>query len=309
MEIHAPDWHQQTRREELRALLGAPAAARNPVASHLVRRDSRGSYELEVLLLDLDESAPVPAYFVKPRGRDGSPLPAVLYNHAHGDDFALGKDELLDGRDILDRVPYADALTSCGYAVLCIDARGFGPRRDRSLDELFKEMLWHGKVLWGAMVQDSLRAIDYLISRPDVDEARIGTLGMSMGSTMAWWVAALDTRLRVCVDICCLTDFQTLVRSRGLDRHGVYYYVPNLLNHFTTAEINALIAPRAHLALAGSHDPLTPPEGLDVVDRELREVYSRAGVAGRWRLRRFDCGHEETAAMRAEAIEFLRKWL
>ena len=93
------------------------------------------------------------------------------------------------------------------------------------------------------MVYDSLKAIDYLVQREDVDPARIGTLGLSMGSTMAWWVAALDTRVKVCIDLCCLTDYQALMEARGLDGHGIYYYVPSLLKYFTTAEINALIVP------------------------------------------------------------------
>ena len=65
----------------------------------------------------------------------------------------------------------------------------------------------------------------------------------------------------------------------NLDGHGLYYYVPSLLKHFTTAQINALIAPRPHLALAGNLDPLTPPAGLDRVDRELRGVYASLGSA------------------------------
>ena len=66
-----------------------------------------------------------------------------------------------------------------------------------------------------------------------------------MGSTMAWWLAALDERVKVTVDICCLTDFQTLMPRRIFPAHGVYYFVPGLLKKFTTAQINALIAPRA----------------------------------------------------------------
>jgi len=120
-------------------------------------------YILEKLVLDLNGIEPVPAYFVRPRDRKGR-LPVVLYNHAHGGNYELGKDEL-----------------------------------------------------WGMMVYDSLRALDYLASRPDVDADRLGTMGISMGSTMAWWVAALDTRIKVCIDICCLTDFHTLIESRGLD--------------------------------------------------------------------------------------------
>ena len=57
-------------------------------------------------------------------------------------------------------------------------------------------MLWNGRVLWGMMVFDNLRALDYLVSREDVDAQRLATLGISMGSTMAWWSAALDERIR-----------------------------------------------------------------------------------------------------------------
>ena len=123
---------------------------------------------------------------------------------------------------------------------------------------MFKDMIWHGRVLWGMMVYDSLKAVDYLVTRPDVDVARLATVGMSMGSSSAQWLGALDPRIKVVVDICCLTDWHTLVEVGGLKGHGIYYYVPDLLNHFTTAQMNALIAPRPHLSLAGNQDHLTP---------------------------------------------------
>jgi dienelactone hydrolase len=163
--------------------------------------------------------------------------------------------------------------------------------------------------MWGMMVYDSLRALDYLTTRSDVDAGRIGTLGISMGSTMGWWLAALDTRIRVCVDINCLTDYQALIETRGLDGHGVYYYVPRLLKHFTTAQINALIAPRPHLGLAGNYDLLTPPHGLDRIDAELKAAYAGLGAPEAWRLSRYDIGHFETGAMRAEILAFLERWL
>ena len=95
-----------------------------------------------------------------------------------------------------------------------------------------------------------------------------------MGSTMAWWLAALDPRVRVCVDLCCLSEFQALRETRALDGHGVYYFVPGLLKHFGTASINELIAPRPHLSLAGIYDRLTPPAGLDRVDAHLPVSYT-----------------------------------
>lgn len=275
---------------------------------HQSTRDGDG-YVIEDLVLDLNGIEQVPAHFVHPKNSEG-PWPTVLYHHAHGGDYVLGKNELLEGRGSLQRPAYAIELTRRGYAVLCFDTWAFGKRATKTELDLFKLMLWRGQVLWGMMVYDSLRAMDYLVSRPDVQADRIATLGLSMGSTMAWWLAALDTRVKVCIDLCCLTDFDALIETNHLKGHGVYYFVPRLLKHFSAADINALIAPRAHLALAGNQDALTPPAGLDRIDAALREAYADAGApSGAWSLFRQDIGHQETPEMRREVVQFLKRWL
>ena len=63
------------------------------------------------------------------------------------------------------------------------------------------------------MMFDEFRAVDYLVSRPEVDGTRLGALGMSMGASKAWWLAALDPRVKVCMDVCCLTDDEELIRT------------------------------------------------------------------------------------------------
>lgn len=296
------------RRKFLYNLLGDLPAPSYKISSRLIAKEERQNYLLEKLILDLNGLETVPAYFVKPKNFVGR-APAILYNHAHGGAYEIGKDELINGRSALQAPPYADELALQGYCALCIDTWAFGERRGRTETEIFKQMLWNGQVMWGMMVYDNLRAIDYLISRPEIDSARIATMGLSMGSTMAWWTAALDERIKVCIDICCLTDFQALIRNRGLDHHSIYYYVPNLLKHFTTAQINALISPRHHLSLAGKYDLLTPPEGLDLIDAELTTVYKEEDAAEAWKLLRYDTGHMETAEMRCEIIHYLNSWL
>jgi len=295
------------RARELYALLGDLPARDRPISCEIMAEEERPAYRLEKLMLDLNGIERVPAYFAKPK--TPAPWPVMLYNHAHGGDYPLGKDELIRGRSHLQQPPYAEELARRGVCSLCIDTWCFGERSGRTEHETFKEMLWHGRVLWGMMVYDSIRTVDYLLSRADVDSSRIATLGISMGSTMAWWTAALDERIRACVDICCLTDYQALIETRGLDGHGMYYYVPSLLKRFTTADINALIAPRAHLSLAGNYDRLTPPAGLDRIDAALCKTYRKAGAPGAWKLLRYDVGHQETAAMRAEILRFLDKHL
>jgi len=300
---------QEQQRNKLYGLLGDLPERNRPISATVLEQIERDGYLLEKLVLDLNGIESVPAYFVKPLGQSDKPLPCILYNHAHGGGYRLGKDELLVGREHIHNVPYARALTSRGYSALCIDTWCFGERRGRTESATFKHMLWHGQVLWGMMVYDSLRAMDYLVSRPDVDANRIGTLGLSMGSTMAWWTAALDTRVKVCVDICCLTDYDALIATGGLDGHNLYYYVPSLLKHFSTGQINALIAPRLHLSLNGDRDPLTPAFGLDRVDRELKQAYQEAGNPAAWELKRYETGHFESAAMRFEIMAYLKQWL
>ena len=284
-------------------MLGRLPPRDRKVSAKLVTTEDRGAYTLEKLVLDLNGEQAAPAYFAKPKGVSGK-LPTVLFNHSHGGGYQIGKTEFIEGREYMGKPPYAEFLTSLGYNALCFDAWIFGERSGRNELDWCKDMLWHGRVPWGLMVYDSLKAVDYLHTRPDVDTQRLGTVGMSMGSSTAQWVGALDPRLKVVVDICCLTDWHTLVEVGGLKGHGIYYYVPDLLNHFTTSQMNAMIAPRAHLSLAGNQDPLTPGTGLEKIDKQLREVYAAAGRADHWKLLRYDGGHLETPVMREE----IRQW-
>ena len=294
-------------RKKLYELLGKLPDKKNPISAKLISKEETPYFVLEKMLLDLNGIEPVPAYMIRPIHAPQR-VPVVLFNHSHFDQYNVGKNELLYGRDEMQKPPYALALAQQGYASICIDAWGFGERHGRSESEIFKEMLWRGQVMWGMMVYDNLRVIDYLVSRKDIDPDRIATMGMSMGSTMSWWLAALDERIKVCIDICCLTDFETLIKTRGIDLHGIFYYVPDLLNHFSTTQINGLICPRPHLSLAGRRDPLTPLEGLEKVDKGLKLLYEEEGVSEAWKLHIYDVGHFETVAMRQEIFDFFKRW-
>lgn len=300
--------NKENMRDSLYKLLGRVPERNRPIKATLVSTEERDGIIIEKLMLDLNGLEEVPAYFTRPVSSAGK-LPVVLFNHSHFGQYEVGKNEFIKGRKEMQSPAYAIALAKMGYAGLCIDAWGFGERSGRPEADIFKEMLWKGRVMWGMMVYDNLRALDYLAARNDVDTKRIATMGMSMGSTMAWWLAALDERIKVCVDICCLTDFETLIEEKGLGLHSIYYYVPDLLNHFSTAEINALIAPRAHLAVAGRLDPLTPARGLEKIDKILKEVYSAENASAAWQLKVYEVGHLEPPEMRHDILAFLKKWL
>lgn len=303
----------ESRREELHGLLGRLPDRYAPMECTILEVRDCGGYVLENLLLTVDTAGegpacePVPAYFLRPKGP--GPFPSVLYNHSHGGRYEAGRKEVLESAPYMQQPGYGVALTGAGYCVLCIDHWCFGDRSGRTESSVFKEMLWKGEYLWGRMVYDSLRALDYLCSRPEVDASRIATLGMSMGSTMAWWLSALDERIRVCVDLCCLTDYDALIRANGLDEHGIYYYIPDLLRHFSAAEINSLIAPRPHLGTVGIYDPLTPRDGVDRIEQEVKAVYEQLNAAEHFCICRYPLAHEESAQMREDVLRFLKKHL
>ena len=59
-------------------------------------------------------------------------------------------------------------------------------------------------------IHDGMRAIDYLVSRPEVDPERIGATGCSGGGTQTTYIAALDPRVKVAAVACYMNSFQTL---------------------------------------------------------------------------------------------------
>jgi dienelactone hydrolase len=301
-------WTRRRReiRRTLRRLLGGTPPRPAPVRAITVSRRTEASYVREDLLLDDGAGTQIPAVVLLPRG-SGAPWPAICWHHSHWGEYEVGLEELFQPWPM--RATPAVALTRRGYAVLAIDAWAFGARQgcgpggpgETGRDEetsLAKGFLWQGASLWAMMVRDDLIALDYLAARPDIDARRIGATGMSMGSTRTWWLAALDDRVAAAACVACLTRSQALLARGALRRHGIYYFVPQLLRHFDTEAVVSLIAPRPLLALTGERDDASPAEGVRAIHRACGRVYALYG-----RRSQFDgvllprTGHVYTPAM------------
>lgn len=312
----------------------------NPQCTHctIIKESTGKNYHLQQIVINHY----LPALFLTPLTL-GQVYRPLLYCHANPANKALGKDELILGIDELLDPPYAEVLAEAGYVVLCIDNLGFGERNERSLDSYFKEYLWKGKNLWGQFVLDNLIALDCLLSAeehglvmgvqksvaeapsqaansqtahflaapsqtpPALDLDQTTVLGFSMGSTLAYWLAALDDRIKVCIELCGLTDHEWLDSTEAYDSRGFYFFVYDLFNRYTTSEINALIAPRRHVSLAGLKDPRTSATGLDRIDANLQMKYASMGAPDNWKLYKFNSGHRETEEMRKIVVDILKE--
>jgi hypothetical protein len=303
--------YQAQRRKELWNLLGDLPWDYQPGPVKVLKTEKHDGYTLERLLLDLNGVEPVPALLLVPDKR-AARASGLLYIHWHGGMYDLGKEQLLVGADA--QPAYAPVCAEKGLVTLAIDSWCFGERKhddngSRGEADTFKYMLWKGQVLWGMMMFDEFRALDYLATRPEVDPNRLGVLGMSMGATKAWWLAALDPRVRACMDVCCLTDFQELIKIHNLSGHGIYYYVPSLLKHFQSEQINELIVPRARLSVNGRLDDLTPPAGVERIRDYLLPLYQKYGKSEDCHIELFDCPHTELPAMRKLILAWMDNYL
>ncbi|MBU2994386.1 acetylxylan esterase [Octadecabacter sp. 1_MG-2023] len=263
---------------------------------------------LEDLLFQGANGEDIPAFFLRPP-RGHAKVPALIYAHAHGNNYAVGRDELIAGRPAL-QGPYAADLVARGVAVLCIEMPCFGARQQPNESSRSKALAWHGKTLFGQMLDEQRAGIEFLSQHSAVDADRIGTLGFSMGSTLAWWLAALDPRIRATSALCSFADLETLVGTGAHDGHGPYMTVPGLLPVARSGQIAGLAAPRALHIGGGLLDWSTPAVAFEIGRSDLEAGYAAAGAQEK--LSFFvdpQSGHVETPEMRAAALDFLRREL
>lgn len=276
------DWQEQRQQVQRIVLesLGDLPPRPSPLKVRTIATDKKEGYSIEKFVFDNGVDSMVPGYIAIPETRNGK-LPAILTMHGHGS----SKENMFGYEPTSQDV--AEMLARKGYVVLGIDnyfngeRKGTGPageletmsRGSNQEMSLFKLNLWLGRTLWGMMLRDEQIALDYLASRPEVDSSRIGAQGMSMGSTRAWWLAAIDDRIKAVVGVACFTRYEDLIAIRALRAHGIYYFVPGILKHFDSEGVMALVAPRPFLALTGDRDAGSPPEGMQTLERILNRFY------------------------------------
>lgn len=326
--LEAPDsldiWQAQRSqtRTKLVELLG-DLPPRPPMSAFSVtNREDEGAYTHENIQFDNGAGEIVRGHlFVPKSATDEQPAPAILYCHWHGGQYDIGKNELL-GTNATPVAP-GPALAEAGYVVLGIDASCFGERNGQGPDgpmqsgeagELTaaKFHLWAGRTLWGMILRDDLASLDYLASRPEVDAARIGVTGISMGATRSWWLMALDDRLKAAVCVGCMTRYEELIRAGQLKAHGIYYFVPGMLRNFDTEAVIALGAPRPMLFMTGDQDAGSPIEGVKRIGDIVSRVYALYGAKAAARFENViypGVGHTYRPEMWESTIQWMDRWL
>jgi len=237
------------------------------------------------LYYDAEPGDAIPAMLLIPDGvSESKPAPAIAVWHQHAGQWHLGKSEPagLAGNPMHHT---GAALARAGFVVLCPDALCFEERQDPTKKlkggsfERFEFLRYvvAGKCMAWKNILDMKRAVDFLVSRPEVKADRIGCYGHSMGSTHTWLVGPWEERIKCLVGNCCLPTYQAIHRAHML--HCFPNFVPGIFQHGDTPDIAALIAPRALHMNFGEHDGGSP---IDLVREGLKVIgdgYKRANAA------------------------------
>jgi dienelactone hydrolase len=236
---------------------------------------------------------------------------------------------------------YADELAKRGFVVLCPDAFYFGSQRlnpdnvtgiftekypeIKSADEneviraynefcsvhegIMAKYIFDSGTTWPGILFHSDRiAVDYLLTRPEVDPQRIGCMGLSIGGFRSANLFGLDPRISVCVDAGWMTSF-VLQIDNHLRHHTWMIYTPRQLEYLDLPDVASLNAPRPLMIINCKKDALYSIEAMQSAENKLEAIYQKLNASDHFKANWYDVPHMLNIEMQNDAIGWLEKWL
>lgn len=235
---------------------------------------------------------------------------------------------------------YADELAKRGFIVLSPDAMYFGSQKlDPSLlsdakgyakkiegaeeSEIIqiynkqvagpnevamnKTILTSGTTWMGMISQGDRVAVDFLLSRPEVDPGRIGCIGLSLGGLRSTYLFGLDPRIKTGVVAAFSTTYEHMLQNHA--RHTWMMYVPQQYQYLDLPDVASINAPRPLLVMNCNQDKLFSIEGMKAAEQKLSAVYTKMKASDKFKTNYYDVPHSMTIAMQEDAFDWLEKWL
>ena len=203
----------------------------------------------ELVWMTTEEGLRVPFYLFLPE-KAKKPLPAIVVFPGHG--------TIAQTAGLKRSYQRANALelARAGFVTLTMELRGFGRLDAIGHLQLDAAARLVGRTWYGMLVHDGMHAIDYLLTRPEVDPARIGATGIGSGGALTMYTAALDDRIKVALVNSYLGKY---VVTSLYEEHCPCNDIPGILRYAEMGDVAALIGPRPVLFVNGRRDPSTSP--------------------------------------------------
>lgn len=310
----AAEWRTTARARLVDLLGGFPE--RVPLEPEVIERVELDGYTRETVLFQTRHNLTALGHLLVPHD-EARPRPAVICipGHGRGADDIVGIAE--DGSQRMEKTGYAKDFAiqavERGYVAFAVEPLGFGHRRDEAARAGGPERyscrpaagaaMLFGETMIGWRIWDVMRAIDYLETRPEVDDARVATMGISGGGTVSLFTGAVDERVAVTVVSCYFNTFRDSIVPIS---HCLDNYVPGLLREMEMYDVAGLVAPRALFAESGAGDRIFPVDGARTAYERTERIFAASGAADRLGREIFEGGHEFHGV---GAFEFLARQL
>lgn len=306
------DWerHIETTRARFRAALG-PLPERAPLAVERAGVLEREGYVVEKLLLETQPGLWVPANVYLPARRSGT-APGILNAVGHWE-YSKAQ-EVEQARCI--------GLARKGYVALIWDPLGQGERfqywdeatgapwNGTSTEQhaaVSNPALLIGSTVIATMLWDSVRMLDYLAARPEVDPQRIGCTGVSGGGTYTMFLGAFDRRLKATVPVCSTSTLERKHRQGQIGEacQDAWRAYPDDLD---TADLLLAHAPAA-LRVIGTRWDSFPLAGLREAALDVQDGYAALGIPEKTDLCVVDAHHDYNQEQREQMYAWFNRWL
>lgn len=241
-----------------------------------------------------------------------NPAPAIIYCSGHSENGFRS--------DAYQRVILN--LVDKGFIVFAFDPAGQGERLQYADRQTGKsatggpttehsfagaQTLLTGRSLSDCFIWDGVRAVDYLLTHPEVDPQRIGITGRSGGGTQTAMIAAFDDRIYAAAPECYITSFRRLLQSVGPQDAEQNMYNA-IAKGFDFPDYFHLRAPRPSLIITTTHDFFSI-QGARETFIEAQKSYAAFGKPQNIRMTEDTGGHESTRANRETLYAFFRETL
>ncbi|MDY0167348.1 MAG: alpha/beta hydrolase family protein [Thermoguttaceae bacterium] len=287
------EW-QSRLRERLVDIVALPAGPHGPLDARVERQEENERYTLDRIEFTAEPGELVPGYLLLPKDRQPPyPVMICLQGHSPGMHISIGRAKTEhDQRSIDGGRDIAVQAVTRGWAALAIEQRGFGERAEKGVTcrDASLRALHCGRPITGGRVLDVMRAIDFIESRPDLDQGRVGCMGNSAGGTVTFYTACVEPRIRLAVVSCSFCPFAD--SWLALPPRCACGYLPGIYAVADMPDLAGLIAPRHLLVVAASRDNLAPVESVRLGFEVARAAFDAAKVPEHTRLVVGDGGHQ-----------------
>jgi dienelactone hydrolase len=301
-----PEYQKQLRRE-LYDMLGLwPIPEKTDLKPVITGQLERDGIIVENLHFQSRPGLYVTGNLYRPAQSD-KPLPGVIYVCGHGE---VKRNGVAYGNKTHYQ-HHGAWLARNGYVCLTIDTLQLGEIEGIHHGTHRLDMWWwlnRGYTPAGVEAWNSIRAVDYLVSRPEVDAERLAVTGRSGGGAYSWWLAALDERIDCAIPVAGITDLQNHVVEDCVEGHCDCMYFVNRYGWDYPA-VAALVAPRPLLISNTDRDPIFPLEGVSRVHSRVREVYRAMEKAPLLGLNITAGEHVDTQELQVHALRWLNAHL